>query len=80
MFKRARWMTIGFVAGVGSSYAVARRARRAIQRYAPPEVLDRIGDNVTSLRRDVGAAVSEGRHAMRLREAQLRAEVGRRSQ
>ena len=69
MFKRLRWLTIGFVLGVGSSYSVLRRLRRAVNRYAPADV-----------RQDVHAAVTEGRSAMRLREAQLRAEVTRRSQ
>jgi hypothetical protein len=69
MFKRLRWLSIGFVFGAGSSYAVARRLRRAVQHYAPPQVVDRLG---------MGAA--NVRHAMRLREAQLRAEVGRRWQ
>jgi hypothetical protein len=80
MFKRARWLTTGFVLGVGSSYAVARRVRRAVQRYTPPEVADRLGTGASNMRRDVHAAVNEGRDAMRSREARLRAEVGRRWQ
>jgi hypothetical protein len=80
MFKRLRWLSIGFVFGVGSSYAVARRLRRAVQHYAPPQVVDRLGTGAANVRRDVHAAVGEGRDAMRLREAQLRAEVGRRWQ
>jgi hypothetical protein len=73
-------MTVGFVAGVGSSYAVVRRARTIARRYAPPEVTERIAGNAAQLRREVSAAVAEGRQAMHRREAQLRAEVGRRSQ
>jgi hypothetical protein len=80
MFKRLRWLTTGFVLGLGSSYAVARRLRRALQRYAPPQVVDRLGSGASNVRRDVHAAVHEGRDAMRVREAQLQAEVGRRWQ
>ncbi|MCU1426425.1 MAG: hypothetical protein JWL83_425 [Actinomycetia bacterium] len=80
MFKRARWMTTGFVVGLGSSYAVARRARRLARRYTPPQLADRVAGTADSLRRDVHAAVHEGRAAMHDREADLRAEVGRRWQ
>jgi hypothetical protein len=80
MFKRLRWLTTGFVLGLGSSYAVARRVRRMVMRYAPPELVDRLGGSAANVRRDVNAAVTEGRDAMRVREAQLRAEVGRRWQ
>jgi hypothetical protein len=80
VFKRLRWLTMGFLLGLGSSYAVARRVRRAVLRYAPPEVVDRLSANATNVRRDVQSAVVEGRHAMRSREAQLRAKVGRRWQ
>ncbi len=80
MFKRARWMTAGFVLGLGSSYALTRRVKRTVQRYTPPRVADRITGTAAHLRDDVQAAVGEGRHAMRQREAELRAEVGRRWQ
>jgi hypothetical protein len=80
MFKRVRWVTTGFVIGVGSSYAVARRVRRTMERYTPPQVADRLGESATNMRRSAGAALTEGRAAMRAREADLRAEVGRRWQ
>jgi hypothetical protein len=80
MFKRLRWLTTGFLLGLGSSYAVARRVRRTMQRYTPPQVVDRLGNGAANVRRDVHAAVHEGRDAMRLREAQLHAEAGRRWQ
>jgi len=80
MLKRARWLAAGFVLGLGSSYALARRVRRTVQRYTPPRVADRITGSATNLRRDMNAAVGEGKDAMREREAELRAEVGRRWQ
>jgi hypothetical protein len=66
MFKRFFWLVVGFIAGLGSSWAIARRLRRLAARYAPPEVADRWGGTMR-------AAVDEGRAAMRLREAELKA-------
>jgi hypothetical protein len=80
MFKRVRWVSVGFVAGAASSYAVVRRAKRVARRYRPPELVDRLQQNATGVRRNVSAAVFEGRTAMRERQADLQAEVARRSQ
>jgi hypothetical protein len=80
MLKRVRWWSFGYILGVASSYAVFRRMQRIVRRYAPVEVVQRAGDGAQHVRRDVHAAVIEGRHAMRAREAELRAEVGRRWQ
>ena len=62
MIKRILWLNVGFALGVGSSWAIMRRLRRVATRYAPTEVVDRWSSNVR-------AAVSEGRDAMRAREA-----------
>ncbi len=62
VIKRLLWLVIGFVLGLGSSWTVMRRVRRAALRLAPADVVDRWGDNVR-------AAVNEGRDAMRAREA-----------
>ena len=62
MIKRILWLNVGFALGVGSSWAIMRRLRRVATRYAPTEVVDRWNSNVR-------AAVSEGRDAMRAREA-----------
>jgi hypothetical protein len=43
-------------------------------------VVDRLGSNAANVRRDMHAAVHDGRDAMRVREAELQAEVGRRWQ
>jgi hypothetical protein len=80
MLKRVRWLSLGYIVGIASSYAVFRRMQRIVRRYTPVEVVQRAGDGAQQKRRDVQAAVSEGRHAMRAREAELRAEVGRRWQ
>ena len=64
MFKRLFWLVVGFLLGLGSSWAVTRRVRRVARRYVPAELRDRWGGNMR-------AAVGEGRAAMRAREAEL---------
>jgi len=73
VIKRLFWLVVGFVLGVGSSYAVVRRLRSAAARYAPPEVAQRWSRQARDIGHDVRAALTEGRHAMRSREAELRA-------
>jgi hypothetical protein len=63
--RRFFWLVLGFVAGLGSSWALHRRVRRVAQRYVPAEVADRWSGTMR-------AAVTEGREAMREREAQLK--------
>jgi hypothetical protein len=70
MFKRLFWLVVGFLLGLGSSWAVTRRLRRVASRYAPAEVVDRWGGSVR-------AAVDEGREAMRAREAELKGSIAR---
>jgi hypothetical protein len=72
MFKRIRWLLIGYVLGMATALSVARRVRRAVERFAPPEVRERM----VAARDDVRAAVVEGRVAMRARETQLRTRYG----
>jgi hypothetical protein len=72
MFKRTRWMVIGYGLGATTSFVAARRLRRTAQRYAPNEVANRVGATVGGTARQVQSAVAEGRGAMRDREAQLR--------
>jgi hypothetical protein len=72
MFKRARWMLMGYGLGATTSYLAARRLRRAASRYAPNEVASRVGATVGGTARQVQSAVAEGRGTMRDREAQLR--------
>ncbi len=50
----------------------ARRLRRTAQKYTPNEVANRVGTTVGETARYVQTAVSEGRAAMRDREAKLR--------
>jgi hypothetical protein len=72
MFKRARWMVLGYGIGAGTSYLAARRLRRAARRYVPAEVANRVGATVGGTKRYVQNAVSAGRDTMRDRETELR--------
>jgi hypothetical protein len=65
MFKRVRWTAIGYVAGLGTSYAVARKVKREMAKLGPQHVGQQVSGRVR-------AAVTDGREAMRSREAELR--------
>lgn len=75
MFKRLFWLTTGATLGFGCSVWVRRALRQTVQRFTP----ERVAANATSAVQGIGAhlkaAASEGRAAMREREAQLRAEL-----
>jgi hypothetical protein len=73
MFKRVRWVAVGYGLGATTSYLAARRLRRTAQKYTPNEVATRVGSTVGGTARSVQSAVSQGRSAMRDREAELRA-------
>lgn len=75
MFKRAIWFSTGAAAGLGSSYWVQRRVRRAAARLTPQAVGRDVGGAVRHAGQNVKAAVAEGRQAARAREAELTAEL-----
>ena len=72
MFKRTRWMVVGYAAGLGSSAYAAYRARKVVQRYSPPAVVDRAVDSASNAAARVRDALVEGRAAMTERETELR--------
>lgn len=72
MFKRARWMVLGYSLGAGTSYLAARRLRRVAKRYTPNGVATRVGTTVGGTKRHVQGAVTAGRDTMRDRETELR--------
>jgi hypothetical protein len=72
MFKRARWMVLGYSLGAGTSYLAARRLRRVAQRYTPTGVATRVGSTVGGTAKYVQDAMVAGRDTMRDRELQLR--------
>jgi hypothetical protein len=69
MFRRFFWLALGFVLGLSSSWAFSRRVRRVARRYVPAEMADRWSGTMR-------AAVTEGREAMREREAELKGSMG----
>ncbi len=75
MFKRAFWFSTGAAVGLGSSVWAGRKVKRAANRFMPEQVQREVGDRARRIGRDVRAAATEGRTAMREREAELRADV-----
>jgi hypothetical protein len=65
LFRKLFWLLLAFALGCVSSWALTRRVRRVADRYVPTEIRDRFRGNMQ-------AAVSEGRDAMREREAELK--------
>jgi hypothetical protein len=70
--KRVFWLTVGYGAGIGTSWYAARKVKAAARRYTPEGLGDRVSETATAISGNVKAAVTEGRTAMREREAELR--------
>lgn len=79
MFKRLFWLVIGAGFGFGMSFWLMRTVRSTIERWSPDRVSQDFADALRTFGRDLRAAVSEGREAMREREAELRSELERRA-
>ena len=77
MFRRLFWLCIGAGFGFGVSFWLMRWVREAAGRYAPERVSAELAGAVRGIGQDVRAAVAEGREAMREREHDLRAAIGR---
>jgi hypothetical protein len=75
MPKRTFWFVTGTAAGLGSSLWVQRRVKEAVERYVPEKVQARAADAARRVGPAVRDAMSEGRSAMRQREAEMRADV-----
>jgi len=76
MFRRLFWLIMGAGFGFGMSFWLMRFVRETAARYAPERVSADLAGAMRGLGADLRAAVSEGREAMREREAELRADVG----
>ncbi len=74
MFKRVIWMGTGAALGAGSAFWAKRKVVRTLERYLPDELARRAGASARTVGRTVRVAASEGRTAMREREAELRAQ------
>lgn len=72
MIRRLTWLSVGFVAGVGTSVAAWRRVRRERDRFHPGRVAARVGRGVNGLCGALGDALAECRRGMAEREAELR--------
>lgn len=77
MPKRTFWFVTGTAAGLGSSLWVQRRVKMVVERYVPEKVQERATDAARRAGPALRDAVTEGVDAMRLREAEMRAEVAR---
>ncbi len=75
MFKRIFWLLIGAGFGFGMSFWLLRFLRSTVDRYRPEKVSADLATAITSLGKDLRAAVAEGRLAMREREESLRADL-----
>ena len=75
MFKRLFWLMIGVGFGFGLSFWMMRFMRETMQRYTPERVSNDLAGAMKGLGADLRAAVSDGREAMREREAEIRAEL-----
>lgn len=77
MFRRLFWLLIGVGFGFGTSFWVMRFVKETAARYSPERVSADLAGAIKGLGTDLRLAVADGREAMRVREAELRAEVGR---
>ena len=68
-------LMLGLGLGFGLSFWLARFFRQTVERYSPERVSGDVADGLKRLGADLRAAVSEGRLAMREREAELRSEL-----
>ena len=76
MFKRLFWLFVGAGLGFGLSFWIMRFVRGTVDRYRPHRVSADVNAAFARFGKDLRAAVSEGRTAMREREAALKVELG----
>ena len=80
MFKRLFWMLVGIGFGFGFSFWVTRFVRSTVERYTPERVSADLASALKQFGTDLKEAAAEGRQAMKEREAELLAELDRKSQ
>lgn len=74
MFKRLYWLTVGSILGFTAAVWGMVRAKQAAAKLTPAGVRADAEAALRQLRRDLSAAVAEGRDGMREAEARLRQE------
>ena len=79
MFKRFFWLTVGLTIGYGTSFWLMRTVRRTVERLTPQRLSNDAIAGAKSFGAELKAALEDGRAAMREREAELRAEIERRT-
>ena len=79
MFKRFFWLSLGLTIGYATSIWLMRTVRRTVERLTPDRMTQDVVAGARSFAAELRAAVEEGRTAMRQREAELRAEIERRT-
>ena len=79
MFKRLFWLSVGLAAGFGTSFWLMRTVRRTVERLTPQRLTQDAVAGARSVGAELRAALDEGRTAMHQREAELRAEIERRT-
>ena len=79
MFKRFFWLSVGLSIGYATSFWLMRTVRRTVERLTPERLGHEVVAGARSLTTELRAALEEGRTAMRQREAELRAEIERRT-
>ena len=80
MFKRLFWLLMGIGFGFGVSFWVMRFVRSTMERYTPERVSSDLAGALKQFGADLKDAAAEGRQAMKEREAELLAELDRKSQ
>ena len=75
MMKRLTWFLGGVATGVVGAGAAKRRIRAVASELTPGSVARKASVTVRRRVTDVGAAVREGRRAMKAKEAELRARL-----
>ena len=72
MLSRVRWLGAGVAMGAGGSLWAQRKVKSVAARYRPSGLAGEAAERAKGLPGELRAAIREGRHAMREREAELR--------
>ena len=73
MMRRVTWFVGGVAAGAAGATYARRKVRQTASQLAPTHVARGAVVRVRQVSRDVADALRDGRHAMRLREDELKA-------
>ena len=75
MFRRLFWLVVGAGFGFGLSFWLMRFVRETAARYTPERMRSDLAASIRSFGADLRAAAADGRTAMQVREAEIRAEL-----